>query len=88
LWYDDKIQGKIKNHILIFGFNQGLIHFIKATRLKCDLPIVIFYNEDIQLDIFKLNNLFGNIFHFWGEAFDKSHLEKACITDAYAVIVL
>eukprot|EP00347_Sterkiella_histriomuscorum_P016353 403353514 len=88
LWDEDKIQGKISNHILVFGFNQGLIHFVKATREKCDLPIVIFYNEDISLDIFKMNNLFGNIFHFWGDPFDKSHLDKSCITQAYGVVVL
>jgi len=38
--------------------------------------------------VFKLNNLFGNIFHFWGDAFDKSHLDKSCIAEAHSVIVL
>lgn len=88
LWDDEKIEGKIQNHIIVFGFNAGCIHFIRAIRKKCELPIVFFDNNDIQLDIFKANNLFGNIFHFWGDAFDKKHLEKACIQDAYAVVIL
>lgn len=88
LWDEDKIQGKINNHILIFGFNNGLVHFIKATRQKCDLPIVIFFNEDISLQVFKLNNLYGNIYHFWGDCFDKKHIQKSCITEAYSVIIL
>jgi len=32
LWDEEKIQGKISNHILIFGFHPGVTHFIKATR--------------------------------------------------------
>ena len=79
LWDQDKIEGKIQNHLLVFGYNEGCIHFIKAIRKKCELPIVFFDNQDIQLQIFKANNLYGNIFHFWGDAFDRSHLEKACI---------
>lgn len=35
-----------------------------------------------------MNNLYGNIFHFWGDYYDKTHLDKACIKDAYAVIVI
>lgn len=88
LWDEDKIHGKISNHILIFGFNSGVIHFVKAIREKCDLPIVFFFDEDISLDIFKMNNVYGNIFHFWGDPFDKSHLDKSSITHAYGVIIL
>ena len=88
LWDIDKLQGKIANHILVFGYNEGVIHFIKSTRQKCEIPIVFFTREDISTNVFKLNNIFGNIFHFMGDPYDKSQLDKACIQEAFAVIVL
>ena len=88
LWEADKTFGKIANHIIIFGYNEGVVHFIKTIRERCDMPIVFLWNEDIGIATFKLNNLYGNIFHFWGNPFDKSHLEKACIQDAFAVLIL
>jgi hypothetical protein len=82
------LSGKISNHILIFGFNDGIIHFIKATRQKCEMPIAFLSNDDISTEIFKLNNIYGNVYHFWGDPFDKQNLEKSCISEAFAVIVL
>ena len=52
------------------------------------MPIVFFTKDDIWTEVFKLNNIFGNIFHFMGDHFDKSHLDKSGIQDAFAVIVL
>lgn len=88
MWEKEIITGKISNHILVFGYNDAFIHFIKATRQNTDIPIVFFFNENIYLEVFKLNNVHGNIFHFYGDHYDKSHLDKSCIADAYSVIIL
>ena len=36
----------------------------------------------------KLNELYGNIYHFHGDYFDKLHLKRACIEEAFNVLVL
>ncbi len=73
---------------MVFGYNEGIVHFIKATRYKSDIPIVFLAKDDISVEVFKLNNIFGNIFHFWGEPLDKSNMDKSCIQEAFAVLVL
>jgi hypothetical protein len=73
------IKGAIQNHIMFIGFNDGLEHFVSAIRKKTDIPIAFYCDQDIYTEVFKLNNIYSNIFHFYGDYFDKSHLEKAAI---------
>ena len=81
---------KIENHIVIIGYNDGIVHLVHSIRKKTDMPIVFFCNEDIQVDIIKLNHLYGSksIKHFWGDPLNVDHLKTASIRNSYAVIVL
>lgn len=49
LWEVDeaKMRSKIDSHILVFGFTEAVVHFVKATRAKTNMPIVFYCNEDI-----------------------------------------
>jgi len=83
-----KLKGKLSRHILIIGFNNGLSHLVRAIRKKTDVPIAIFCDKDINPEVYKLNNLHLNIFHFWGDPFDRSHLDAALLPEAQSVLVL
>jgi hypothetical protein len=83
-----KISDKISNHIVVFGFTEGVTHFVKATRRKTDMPICFYSNENIYDEIFKINNIYGNIYHFYGDPFNKDHLDKVALPNAYCVVVM
>ena len=43
------------------------------------MPIVFLTNYDIYLDIYKLNNTYTNIYHFYADLNNKEHFQKANI---------
>lgn len=65
-----------------------MIHLVNSIRKKSDIPVIFFYNESLELEMIKLNELYGNIFHFHGDYFDKKHLKRACIEEAFCVLVM
>ena len=52
------------------------------------MPIVFLTNYDIYLDIYKLNNTYTNIYHFYADLNNKEHFQKANIEQTYCVILL
>jgi len=37
----DDLSQNLRNHILILGFNEGIEHFVRAVRTRCNVPICI-----------------------------------------------
>lgn len=84
---EEDLNGKISNHVLVFGGLEGFEILIKGIRVYSEQPICL-VNENspgIQWDKF---TRYKNIFFFKGNTMSFQDIYNSAIKDCYSVLIL
>lgn len=83
----EDLNGKISNHVIVFGGLEGFDILIKAIRVYSEQPICLFNDGEpgFQWDKF---NRYQNIFFFRGSTMSFQDLYNSGIKDCYSVLII
>lgn len=88
IWSGASLENKIKNHILILGFVEGLDYYIESIRWESGIPIIIVAEEMYAKSISKIVNKYDYLYYYVDNPTVADVLKKVNIKEAYHVLIL
>lgn len=64
IWSGASLENKIKNHILILGYVDGLDYYLESIRWESGIPIIICAEERYAKSISKLLNKYDYLYYY------------------------
>ena len=88
IWSGESLENKIKNHILILGYVDGLDYYIESIRWESGIPIILVAEEKYAKSISKLLNKYEYLYYYVDNPKVAEVLKKVNIRHAYHVLIL
>ena len=88
IWSGESLENKIKHHILILGYIDGLDYYIESIRWESGIPIILVAEEKYAKSISKLLNKYEHLYYYVDNPKVAEVLKKVNIRHAYHVLIL
>lgn len=85
---NQNLKEDLENHIIIWGFKEGLEYYVESIRNTTNAPICVIASLQYKAKINRLYKKFVNVFYYQGDLTDINCLQSANVSQCQHVLIL